>query len=199
MKASALFAAVLAAAQKNPEGGEMSAQDRADAFHADAEESVTQDALSTPYSCYSGDSSEYIGLASTTASGKQCQNWLDTFPVKIPSEKMPQESFTDHNYCRQLENGKEPVCYPLSGSADAGPEGCAVMKCPKDDTVDNMKAARDELIVALGEPDGADTNADQNCKCADALFGSSTSMSDTSVGFIQTRMGKMVNGKCQCE
>merc|ERR1719238_2551781 len=113
---------------------------------------------------------------------------------------MPKQDFKDHNYCRQLDSGAVPVCFPLSGSAEEGPEECAVEKCPKDDTVTNMNAARDELITALGEPDGADTNPDtKNCKCADALFGSTTSMTDTSVGLVQTKMGvRRADGSCDC-
>jgi len=193
MKTSALFALALAAAAKKDEPS------AADTFHANAEESSMQDALSSPFSCYSGESDGYIGLASTTATGQQCQNWLDSHPVDIGSDRPMGDFPMDNNYCRQMASGEQPKCWGLGSTKEDGPQLCEVAKCPPDDTVANMKAARDELIVALGEPDGADTDEKQNCKCADALFGSTTSMSDTSVGLIQTRMGTLRDdGSCDC-
>lgn len=166
----------------------------------DADEGETQDALSSKFSCYPTDNN-YIGLVSNTKTGKTCQNWLETFPNKIPADKSPSakdDVTKDHNYCRQLESGKAPQCFPVSGGS---PEDCAVDPCPKDDTVDNMKSVRDEMVDALGaEPSAKD------CECADALFGSTSTTDDTSVAGTgrsllqqRARVGVMVNGKCVCD
>jgi len=44
---------------------------------------------------------EYNGTISVTASGYTCQNWLSTFPRKIPLNMLPDEPGShNHNYCR---------------------------------------------------------------------------------------------------
>lgn len=180
-------------------------------FMNEATDATTrQDVLGTPFSCYKADDSEYIGLTSQTKSGKKCQNWQDTHPVQIGGPHQ-NDNTGDHSYCRQIgPHGNKPVCAPLSNeeadtSTDAHFEECDVPECPPDETVAIMHSIRDDMNTNLGEPTIGDQttplDSDGKCECASAYFGSSTSMSDTSVGLVQTkaRYGhRLPDGRCSC-
>merc|ERR1719243_570980 len=138
-------------------------------------------------SCYeeSDKGESYKGLATSTTSGRTCQNWLKDMPHTIGIEPSSGNGLGNHNYCRNPDGSEDkPWCYTQDPSPDHAKETCEVPVCPPAarDFVDEAKTLAFKVAPEL------------DCECAAQLYGSTTTTADTTVSLAQmkNRKGKIV-------
>eukprot|EP00429_Kryptoperidinium_foliaceum_P013009 CAMPEP_0176045256 /NCGR_PEP_ID=MMETSP0120_2-20121206/22463_1 /TAXON_ID=160619 /ORGANISM="Kryptoperidinium foliaceum, Strain CCMP 1326" /LENGTH=211 /DNA_ID=CAMNT_0017378659 /DNA_START=59 /DNA_END=690 /DNA_ORIENTATION=+ len=132
----------------------------------------------------------YRGLASTTVSGRTCQNWLAAHPweigitptqdkkTKVDAADPESEEMVDwgnglgnHNYCRNPGQEMEgPWCYTMDPNAEHEKELCEIPKCPP-----HARDFHEEAKDLKSHVEARD------CQCADQLYGSTETTADTSV------------------
>merc|ERR1719389_509199 len=84
-------------------------------------------------SCYeeSDKGKAYKGLATSTTSGRTCQNWLKDKPHEISTEPSTENGLGNHNYCRNPDGSEDkPWCYTMDPSPDHEKETCDIPVCP---------------------------------------------------------------------
>merc|ERR1740138_1964841 len=145
-------------------------------------------------SCYeeSDKGKGYKGLATSTTSGRTCQNWLKDKPHEISTEPSTENGLGNHNYCRNPDGSEDkPWCYTMDPSPDHEKETCDIPVCPPAarDFVDEAKTLATKVAPEL------------DCECAAQLYGSTTTTANTKVSLAQTksRKGKIVEGRCRCQ
>merc|ERR1719198_1714596 len=145
-------------------------------------------------SCYeeSDKGKAYKGLATSTTSGRTCQNWLKDMPHSISTEPSTENGLGNHNYCRNPDGSEDkPWCYTMDPSPDHEKETCDIPVCPPAarDFVDEAKTLATKVAPEL------------DCECAAELYGSTTTTANTVVSLAQinSRKGKIVDGKCHCK
>merc|ERR1719451_182653 len=146
-------------------------------------------------SCYeeSDKGKAYKGLATSTSSGRSCQNWLKDMPHSISIDPSSENGLGNHNYCRNPDGSEDkPWCYTMDPSPDHEKETCDIPVCPP--------AARD--FVDEAKTLATKVAPDLDCECAAQLYGSTTTTANTRVSLasknVKTWKGKVVDGKCHC-
>merc|ERR1719198_2587393 len=147
-------------------------------------------------SCYeeSDKGKAYKGLATSTTSGRTCQNWLKDKLHSISTEPSTENGLGNHNYCRNPDGSEDkPWCYTMDPSPDHEKETCDIPVCPPAarDFVDEAKTLATKVAPEL------------DCKCAAQLYGSTTTTANTKVSLAQkpkkALKGKIVHGRCRCQ
>merc|ERR1740133_195256 len=97
-----------------------------------------------------------------------------------------------HSYCRNPD-GKEakPWCFTMNKAGKHAKEPCNIDQCPAKNLKYHDIAKKLAATMGLKK---------EQCKCADHVYGSSSTTADTSVKFLQhSNMGKTKDGRpCSC-
>mmetsp|Transcript_4753 Transcript_4753/g.9346 ORF Transcript_4753/g.9346 Transcript_4753/m.9346 type:complete len:226 (-) Transcript_4753:85-762(-) len=89
---------------------------------------VRNTAHSLPFDCYLNKGADYVGLKTSSSSGRRCMNWLNSKDAK---DLVSVKGIGNHNYCRNPKGGKDkPWCFTVDPKV--GWEYCEVPECPAD-------------------------------------------------------------------
>eukprot|EP00746_Dinoflagellata_sp_MGD_P129435 gnl/MRDRNA2_/MRDRNA2_63608_c0_seq1.p1 gnl/MRDRNA2_/MRDRNA2_63608_c0~~gnl/MRDRNA2_/MRDRNA2_63608_c0_seq1.p1 ORF type:complete len:230 (-),score=32.33 gnl/MRDRNA2_/MRDRNA2_63608_c0_seq1:15-704(-) len=79
-----------------------------------------------PFDCYSEIGVDYVGLQSTTASGRVCKNWIEQGEYDGTVK-----GIGNHNFCRNPQGSKDkPWCFTVDPSKEW--EYCIIKECAED-------------------------------------------------------------------
>lgn len=103
---------------------------------------------SLPFDCYIGKGVDYVGLKTTSASGRKCKNWLDEGTISSTVK-----GIGSHNYCRNPSGKKDqPWCFTVDPAMES--EVCEVPKCPN----------AGKAVEAWVAPEGAKSEGEEPCE-----------------------------------
>jgi len=150
----------------------------------------------------------YRGLMQHTASGRVCKKWTEAKkkeafkPIADSSEPVDHEKpegtkkttwgngVGNHNFCRNPDQSEEkPWCYTEDPNPDHHKEVCEIPVCAKAkrNFIEEAKRLGEHVAEGLF------------CKCADQLYGSTTTTKDTYVPLVllSGKLGK-AGEACDC-
>merc|ERR1719473_405542 len=142
----------------------------------------------------------YVGLASSTSSGRTCQNWLKDMPHSITIDPSTSNGLGNHNYCRNPDGSEDkPWCYTMDPSPDHKKETCEVPKCSG--PARDFKTEAGDIATKMAPS--------FDCACLATLHklqGGASLMQLAKSGELSMLMktnttvmkGKVVHGKCVC-
>merc|ERR1719201_781388 len=133
-------------------------------------------------SCYKekDNGKSYRGLATSTASGRTCQRWVEDHPHGAAAEitPTPDNGLGNHNYCRNPDGSMDkPWCFTMDTNPDKAKEACAIPVCERNGVfARNFHKEAEYLKLNVSATD---------CQCAAQLYGATTTTADTSVSLAE--------------